>query len=410
MRNFSSQSLPPLRLLLYLEWILLAVAILSSIALPPIYATRAPLWTNSLYMLAFGLMGLRLPSQSLGAKLLYTAAEFGFMLLPMVTEYRIRFIPVLGLVIALRSCQMFGLSGRLWTAGLVFMTYLSTLFLRVQAPIPRRFPGPHRLPHRPPFNPLGFALNNIVLLGLALTFILLLVNALLAERKNRQDLAIAHERLRRYALQIENQATLQERNRIAREIHDSLGHSLTAQSIQLENALMYLPTQPDKTRTFLTEARSLGAQALHEVRRSVAALRSNPLQRQSLSEGLLTLFDDFQRRSGINLEHEIEMEPALTGDIGATIYRIVQEALMNISKHSQASQVWVQLHVQPTALILTIQDNGRGFNPTQNTTGFGLQGMRERAATLGGTCQINSEPGQGCQIKVTIPHMALTAI
>lgn len=120
---------------------------------------------------------------------------------------------------------------------------------------------------------LNLTLNAALLFGLVLVFVLLLVNALLAERQSRQKLAIANEQLQQYALRIEDQTKLQERNRIARKIHDSVGHSLTAQSIQLENALMFLQSNRDKAQAFLKEAPRLGTDALREVRQSIATLR-----------------------------------------------------------------------------------------------------------------------------------------
>lgn len=113
---------------------------------------------------------------------------------------------------------------------------------------------------------LTLNINTVITFGLTLLFILLLVNALLAERQSHEKLLLANEQLRHYALRIEDQATLQKRNRIVREIHDSLGHALTAQSIQLENALLFLPRNAEKTESFLQESQRLGARALQEVR------------------------------------------------------------------------------------------------------------------------------------------------
>ncbi len=145
------------------------------------------------------------------------------------------------------------------------------LFLQAPALRPPR--------HRPLPEPfastiLTLKLNTAVTFGLALLFILLLVNALLSERQSREKLVLANAQLRQYALRIEDQATLQERNRIAREIHDALGHALTAQSIQLENALLFLPPGAEKTASFLQEAKQLGSRALQEVRRSIFMLGS----------------------------------------------------------------------------------------------------------------------------------------
>ncbi|WP_339381555.1 sensor histidine kinase [Brasilonema bromeliae] len=246
--------------------------------------------------------------------------------------------------------------------------------------------------------------NVGLMFGLVLVFVLLLINALLSERQSREKLAIAHQQLHRYALRVEDQATLQERNRIAREIHDALGHSLTAQSIQLENALLFLSSNLDKAKTFLEEAKQLGSSALREVRQSVATLRCDALQGKSLESAIALLLSDFQRRTGIIPDYKLCLPQPLSGEVGTTIYRIVQEALTNISKHSAATVVTIDLQTTADSLYLQLCDNGRGFNPYQNTTGFGIQGMRERTLALGGHFRIFSESGCGCRIIAVFPY------
>jgi signal transduction histidine kinase len=258
-------------------------------------------------------------------------------------------------------------------------------------------------PPMPPPNTVNFILNNAITFALTLTFVLLLVNAVLAERRSRQELAVAHEQLRQYALRIENQATLQERNRIAREIHDSLGHALTAQTIQLENALLLLPSNVDKAIEFLQQVKQLGYQALQEVSRSVATLRADPLRGKSLENAIHNLIRDFSSATTLTPECKISLTSPVTSEVGTAIYRILQEALTNISKHSAATQVTVQLQTQAGRISLLVEDNGKGFYPEQNTTGFGLQGMRERATALGGNFNIISKQGAGCRIQVSIP-------
>ncbi|HAA30938.1 MAG TPA: two-component sensor histidine kinase [Cyanobacteria bacterium UBA8553] len=437
----------PFRLLLYLEWILLGIAIVPR---PPFPLDRFPhpnfeplsLLLTILSIATFGVMGLRLPKGKLLSKVLYTGVGFGLILLAIFAGSQdVRFFPSLLLILVIRSCLIFGLVGRLIVTGLVFISALLILFLQFQnfhdlprppkepmfqAPIsehvPRGFPVP---PPKIPLHPdevatgkdqklLNLLLNVAVLFGLVLVFVLLLINALLAERQSKQKLAIANEQLRQYARRIEDQATLQERNRIAREIHDSLGHSLTAQSIQLENALLFLPSNTDKAQTFLQEAKRLGKDALQEVRQSIATLRSNPLQEQSLEDAIASLVEDFRRTTGIVPECQInlsfivpdstlKLSLPLPSEINTAIYRITKEALNNIYKHSEATQVTINLQANAEALCLLVKDNGRGFHPEENTTGFGLKGMQERAVALGGKFNIVSEPETGCRITVYIP-------
>jgi signal transduction histidine kinase len=338
--------------------------------------------------------------------LLYTGLEFGLLFLTFRLQSRPSFFPFLAMVVVIRSCLLFEQAGRLTVAGTVFFIFSLVQFSDWSLPPPLRVKSISE-----PINStiLNLKLNITVTFGLTLLFILLLVSALLAERQSREKLLLAHHQLREYALRIEDQAMLQERNRIAREIHDSLGHALTAQSIQLENALLFLPPDAEKTKSFVREAKQLGSQALQEVRRSISTLRSNPLQGQSLARAIGKTVAEFQNTTGILPDCSIELDEPLPAEISTALYRIIQESLTNIYKHSGATQVRLQLQQIRETIRLEIADNGQGFDPQQNTTGFGLQGMRERTAALGGQFLITSQPQQGCCITVSIrlPKLAL---
>jgi signal transduction histidine kinase len=334
---------------------------------------------------------------------LYTVAEFWLLFLAFLLDKRTVFFPLLGLIIVIRSCLIFQQQiSRMAVTGMVFVMYLLVLFQQVHEP---RRPRPSPPPLAESFSNtiLTLKLNTAVIFGLTLLFTLLLVNALLSERESRKKLTLANAQLRQYALRIENQATLQERNRIAREIHDALGHALTAQSIQLENALLFLPPDAEKTASFLQEAKQLGARALQEVRRSVSTLRSDPLRGESLEGAIAKAVQEFHQMSGILPTYTLDPVQALPSDIRTAVYRIVQESLTNIYKHSAATQVNIRLQVKADAIHLQIDDNGEGFEPERNTTGFGLQGMRERTIALGGQFELTSKPGNGCHIRVLIP-------
>ncbi len=400
----------PFRLLLNLEWLLLATAVFMEVLLP-----FQPSWFMVGRVVAialFGLLGLRLPTGKLRAKLLYTVVEFGLILLAATQDSlsntaSIRSsIFLLCLVLVMRSCLLFRRFGQLAVLTLTLLTYSTLLFAKSLAS------GKGMV--------WDWRSNNVLLFSLTLIFALLLINALLSERQSRAELEMAHQQLeatnaqlRQYALRIEDQATLQERNRIAREIHDGLGHTLAAQTIQINNALLYWQPNPEQSLTFLKQAKQLGAEAFLEVRKSVTMLRSNPLQGQSLEAALKRLLSDFQNTTGITVTSNFQLASALTTEINTTLFRIVQESLTNITKHAQATTVTVELkqaelkqvELKQTGMIhLMIADNGTGFNPTQNTTGFGLQGIRERAIALGGQFQVQSQPGRGCTIAVSLPR------
>ncbi|OUL37446.1 two-component sensor histidine kinase [Nostoc sp. T09] len=390
----------PFRFLLYLEWILLAIATISAV-MPypsPKFSSRFPeIATASLII--FGLMGLRLPTGNKITKIIYTAFE---VLLILITGFvggrASRLFPFIYIILVTRSCLIFNLSGRLVVTFISFILFLLTLQQRLH-----NFPVSPQAQERFQF----FTLSLSLLFGLSLIFVLLLMNTVLSERQSREELAIANEKLRQYALRIENQATLEERNRIAREIHDSLGHSLTALNLQLETALKLSQSNPSKAQSFLARAKELGSKALQDVRQSISTMRSHPLQEQSLEQAVRGLLEDFQHANGFSPICIINLEDSLPNELKTAIYRIIQESLTNISKHAQATEVRIELDKTPRSLRLTIEDNGKGFDFKQNTTGFGLQSMRDRTLAIGGVFNILSAPGYGCKITVDIPQMRL---
>ncbi|MBE9250387.1 sensor histidine kinase [Dolichospermum sp. LEGE 00240] len=386
----------PFRFLLYLEWLLLGFSAL--MALMPSPSPRFSAMYPELTICSltiFGLMGLRLPTFNKTNKIIYTALE---VILILITGFfggrSARLFPFLYLILVTRSCLIFQLPGRLTVTLSSFILFIFTLRQRIP-------PGR--------FSPIAqerfrfFSFSLAVLFGLSLVFVLLLMNTVLAERQSRDKLQAANEKLRQYALKIESQATLEERNRIAREIHDSLGHSLTALNLQLETALKLSKHDIPRAMTFLATAKELGSKALQDVRQSVSTMRSHPLQGQTLEEAIKVLAADFQRYNGILPTCQIYIISPLSMEISTAIYRIIQESLTNISKYAQATEVRLELITTLTGLKLIIQDNGKGFDGGQNTTGFGLQSMRDRILALGGEFEINTHPGAGCQIIVQVP-------
>ncbi|AHJ29055.1 sensor histidine kinase [Nodularia spumigena CS-584] len=391
----------PFRFLLYLEWVLLAIAVFTA-ALPspsPRFNARFPELTI-FSLIIFGIMGLRLPTSNYLSKIIYTTSEIFLIVTTGFFGGRVaRLFPFLYIILVTRSCLIFQLPGRLLVTSISFSLFLLTL--------QHRFPKPPLPPYaqeRFRFFPLSLAL----IFGLSLIFILLLMNTVISERQSREKLAIANEKLRQYALKIENQATLEERNRIAREIHDSLGHSLTALNLQLETALKLWQSHPVKAQAFLARAKELGSKSLNDVRQSVSTMRYNPLQGQTLEQAIASLLEDFHRSNGISPTCHINLEYSLPSDIIISIYRIIQESLTNISKYAIASEVKLEITTNKGSFRLIIEDNGKGFDIMQNTTGFGLQSMRDRTLALGGEFQINSTPGSGCEIIVNIPLLSLT--
>ena len=386
-----------LTLLLRLEWLLLGVVAITEIIVSSA-ANQVP-WRvgNGLGILLFAAMGLGFPQRS-HQKWLYTALEFVLILL-LALVGGVPLFQLLFLVLVLRNCLLLERRNRSIITGGVF--FANTLCQT------------HRLFYRSiPFNfPLNFSLRqvfvfwlgSVLIFGLVILFLQLLVDIAMMERQGQEKLAIAHTRLQHYALQVEELATVQERNRIARDLHDSLGHSLTVFNLHLGAAIRLIHTNPTEAEALLKEIQQLGSRALAEVSQSVAMLRADPLAGQDLAGAIALLVDQFHRTTGVLPNTKITLTQPLPHQYNLTIYRIVQEGVTNISKHAAATQIDLHLEKTATGIRVELTDNGRGFEPEKNTTGFGLRGMRERVWALGGTLDLLTSPGQGCRIIVSLP-------
>jgi signal transduction histidine kinase len=230
--------------------------------------------------------------------------------------------------------------------------------------------------------------------------------ATLADSKT--ELETAHLQLQEYATQVEELAVTRERNRIAREIHDTLGHSLTLLAVQLETAMRLEERGDLSLQHELLEARRVAKECLAEVRRSVAALRPAEITTGAFDVALERLVAEY---AAVNTEVEIslDLEEAtheLSPLLRATLYRCVQEALTNIRKHAYASKVLVRLRTEEQQVELTVLDNGQGRTPQADMSppGFGLLGMRERVELLGGSVEAGAEPGRGWRVEVVLPR------
>lgn len=444
----------PFRLLLYLEWILLGLSAFKLFGFPgwgrPVFWSDGK-WFSAIavqpsqiiafaaLLAAFGMMGLRLPTTR-WAKCLYLAIAFTLLgAIAHLQGWGLESLSPLLIVLLLRSSMMFQRAGRWTMAGFLWLIYPSTLFpffiiwllLRLSTienwTVNNIIPGMVVLPDggakvNVSFSPeqvqqfldyvqhttIYYLADALLSFGLILIFVLLLVNSLVNERTGRRKLALAHAQLYQYSLQIEDQATLQERTRIAREIHDSLGHLLTAQSVVLENTDLSLKTNLQEAQGFLDDSKRLGAEARRELRQAILMLRSDPLQGKVFEEAIAHLTNEFSQITGIQPNLQIHIPLQLPDRYQVAAYRIIEEALTNIQKHSEATEVNIKLEIIPETnstkapiFYVQIEDNGKGFNLHQNQTGFGLQGMKERAESLGGELQIITQ--SGCKITVLLP-------
>jgi signal transduction histidine kinase len=219
------------------------------------------------------------------------------------------------------------------------------------------------------------------------------------EQAMRLEIEAAHAKLQAYAVQAEDLATTRERNRVAREIHDGVGHYLTVVKTQLDAAAAILPSQPDKAREAILKAAKLTGDALDDVRRSVGALRTDTA-RPPLPESLQTLVQDAGLPVTLRLAgHTRPLPPGLEH----ALYRSAQEGLTNIRKHAGATAAELALDFTAAGRVtLTVSDNGRGANGTA-ASGFGLVGIRERIEVLGGRVESGNRPGGGFALMIEVP-------
>jgi signal transduction histidine kinase len=252
------------------------------------------------------------------------------------------------------------------------------------------------------------ALLSSVTIGTAILFVAVFAQMRLNEQQAREraeqltaELEKANVQLAAYATQAEELAMTQERNRLAREIHDSLGHTLTTVNVQIEAARVVMGSDPDRALDAMNKAQELTQKGLARVRESVAALRESPVRNRPLGEAIASLVRETQS-SGIITEFEVTGEPfALEHKVALALYRATQEGLTNVRRHARASRVDVRLDFQQGKVRLEIKDNGVGAAETNG--GFGLLGIRERMQLLGGTLEIQTGAGKGFRLIATVP-------
>jgi signal transduction histidine kinase len=215
----------------------------------------------------------------------------------------------------------------------------------------------------------------------------------------QHELEQANEQLRTYAAQADELATARERNRLAREIHDGVGHYLTVVKTQLDAAAALIPTRPDEARAAVQKAAKLTAEALDDVRRSVGALRTDTA-RPPLPDALRELAAHGETAPTISIEGA--PRPLAPG-VEHALYRAAQEGLTNIHKHARATRALVRLDFRsPGRVVLELTDDGVG-RTAGTAAGFGLQGLRERIAVIGGTVDAANRIEGGFALRVEVP-------
>ncbi|KAA6223569.1 sensor histidine kinase [Streptomyces albofaciens JCM 4342] len=236
--------------------------------------------------------------------------------------------------------------------------------------------------------------SDLLMLCVGLILALSMAAVAIGEQRSRRA-------LEQYAAQVAELSAAAERNRLARDIHDSLGHHLTAVSVQLEIASEFRALEPGSAQRAVDEARLSVKRALGDVRQSVRALRGEE------TRGSLTAIEGLARDDEAGPRVTVQVDGSEDGYGPAqltALYRAAQEGVTNARRHARASRVTVAVDLTEHVACLVVADDGRGFTPGGTATGFGLLGMRERVHLVGGSVHIDSGPGAGTRLTVTVPR------
>jgi signal transduction histidine kinase len=232
------------------------------------------------------------------------------------------------------------------------------------------------------------------------------INQLVHQLKTQQtQLEQANVHLVHHASTVEQLSISRERNRLARELHDTLAHTLSALSVQLETAKAYWDVDSETARNLLVQALEATRSGLDETRRALKALRASTIEDLGLLLGLQKLAQSASERGQLTLTLSLPNRiPTISPALEQCLYRIAQESIENVVHHANAKNLKVSLNVSDTEINLQIEDDGLGFDLPQNPDAghYGLAGMRERAQLVGAALEIFSQPNQGTRIQLTI--------
>jgi len=222
------------------------------------------------------------------------------------------------------------------------------------------------------------------------------------QREQHEQLIDANKKLRNFALTSEKLAQTQERNRLARELHDTLAHTLSSVSVQLEATKALFDRNPNGAKEMLDETLINTKNGLKETRRTLVDLRASELESYGLTQAIRNIGSSSAERGGFDIQFNLDKGlDMLPDDISHSLYRTVQEALENTLRHANASHVSINMFSSSDSIQLEIRDDGQGFNIEKiSNLNLGIRGMRERIEMLGGEFTISSNPQTGTEIIV----------
>jgi signal transduction histidine kinase len=249
----------------------------------------------------------------------------------------------------------------------------------------------------------GHVIETAAYAILALALVLAAIRYANSARSAFDALSVAHAELQQNVLRIGELATLRERERIALDLHDGLGHNMTSLTMQIEAARTIVGADQEAAGAYLSRAHAMSLEVLSAVRRSVHEIGSDPLERDALDVAIPHVCEQFALASGAAVAIDVRAMPSFDPSTTTHIVNIVREALTNIAKHAAATHIAVHAAAEPDGVLVTIDDNGRGFTPGLNESGHGLRGMRSRAQAIGAKIQIESALGSGCRVRLAVP-------
>jgi NarL family two-component system sensor histidine kinase YdfH len=255
------------------------------------------------------------------------------------------------------------------------------------------------------------SLAQLPVVALSLVFALVYVVLFIRQVEGRyraqallRDLESAHRQLREYANQVEKLTLSRERERMGRELHDTLAQGLAGLIMQLEAIDGHLEGgSTGRAREVLRQAMQRSRATLHEARRAIKALRASALDHEDLVQAMRREAENFEASTGTSCRCEVSVHSlAVPPERAQDILRIVQESLSNAARHARATHVSVRLNESQGEIRIVIADDGVGFDPEQTPRGFGLSGMYERGARLGGRLRVASRIGEGTTVELVI--------
>jgi signal transduction histidine kinase len=391
MQNNSVNHLSPSMILglRYLEWLFLATHLILAISISD--SDDSLLFSLAVYGIFLVFSWILPINRSL-------KWQRGYILSVMLLIVGANFLGIsLDLLVYLYIAKSFFLIGKKSTIGITILTGIGWVASECYEEI-KEFEGSDTIRFEPPFGVGDYSLQSIFVFALALyiavsIFTIFFSSVIVAEYKSRK-------RAEALAEQVEILAINLERTRIARDIHDSLGHTLTNLDIQLKLARKFRDRDLEKTWSAIEQASLLSAQCIEDVSHAVQTMRRSDF---NLDRALSNLVEQIRNNRNFNIQWELNL-PQLSLSTSHQIYCVVKEGLINIQKHSNASKVMFQGYSTNTEIVLKLQDDGVGFDFQQVNSGCGLKGIVERIQTIKGKLEVDTAPGKGTQILVTIPR------